>query len=317
MLVVYAVALWRAEPIWHDDVSAARGYVEGCPNRSSGDGIWRMISINRATWRSAEDEIRTALSLEPDRTGIYFIRIPTTCITFSASCWPDAAISTGQCWNSRRARTRLPDEDKKHSPRPPLVYNEDGVSLYNRGLRDATAGRTEQGHRGNHQGNRDDEEGSGAGLWPCGPALYQACGALRFDGNQQQVEAVLKEIDSMSEGELAAGLARARIRLNHSDQQGAERILRELSDRYPTDGKVLIQLANLEFELKQYKQALASYQRAGGGWFADADVHSSMAKSLHAMGRDREALDQCRLAEAMDPARIGDKVNLRQNPKRY
>ena len=59
--------------------------------------------------------------------------------------------------------------------------------------------------------------------------------AVLYDsiGNQDQVEAVLKEMDSMTQGELAVGLARAKIRLNHSDKEGAERILLELSDRYP------------------------------------------------------------------------------------
>ncbi len=90
-------------------------------------------------------------------------------------------------------------------------------------------------------------------------------------GNQEQVEAVLKEIDSMPEGELAVGLARARIRLNHSDQQGAERILRELCGRYPTNHEAWMQLANVEFDLKQYEQALTCYQRAGEGWFARYD----------------------------------------------
>ena len=56
-------------------------------------------------------------------------------------------------------------------------------------------------------------------------------------GNQEQVEAVLKEMDSMPEGELAVGLARAKIRLNHSDKKGAERILSELSERYPITDK--------------------------------------------------------------------------------
>jgi len=120
-------------------------------------------------------------------------------------------------------------------------------------------------------------------------------------GDQEQAEAVLKEVDSMSEGELAVGLARAKMRLNHSDNAGAERILRELSERYPDDYQVLIQLADLEFSLKQYPQALVSYQRAGGGWYGYAQLHSSMAKALHALGRDREALDQCRLAEALGP----------------
>ncbi len=59
--------------------------------------------------------------------------------------------------------------------------------------------------------------------------------AVLYDsmGNQEQVEAVLKEMDSMTEGELAVGLARARIRLKHSDKEGAERILLDLLERYP------------------------------------------------------------------------------------
>ncbi len=112
---------------------------------------------------------------------------------------------------------------------------------------------------------------------------------------------MLKEIDSMTQGELAVGLARATIRLNHSDKEGAERILRELSELYPTNSRVLTKLADLEFDLKQYPEALTSYQRAGAGWFADAKLHLSMAQSLDAMGRHSEALDQCRLGEAMAP----------------
>ena len=91
------------------------------------------------------------------------------------------------------------------------------------------------------------------------------------------------------------------IRLNHSDKQGAERILRELADRHPENRDVLIPLGDLEFNLKHYEQALVCYQGADGNWFGDSQVHSSIAKTLHAMGRDREALDQCRLAVAMGP----------------
>jgi len=34
-------------------------------------------------------------------------------------------------------------------------------------------------------------------------------------------------------------------------------------------------------------------------WFAHPRLYASKAKSLHAMGRDPEALDQCRLALAL------------------
>jgi Flp pilus assembly protein TadD len=60
-------------------------------------------------------------------------------------------------------------------------------------------------------------------------------------------------------------------------------------------------LGDLEFRLKNYEQALDCYRRAGGGWFGDAKDHLSMAKSLNALGRSREARDQCSLARALDP----------------
>jgi uncharacterized protein HemY len=120
-------------------------------------------------------------------------------------------------------------------------------------------------------------------------------------GNHAQVESLLNQLDSMSEGELAIGLARARICLNHADTECAQRNLRDLSNRYPTNAEVLIMLGDLEFRLKNYEQALDCYRRAGGGWFGDSREHVSMAKSLHALGRKQEAVDQCRLAEALDP----------------
>ena len=119
--------------------------------------------------------------------------------------------------------------------------------------------------------------------------------------DQPQVEAVLKEMDSMSEGELSVGLARAKIRLNHSDKAGAERILSELAERYPDYPPVLIELGDLQADLKQNEQALASYQNAIPNSIGQAHLHASIAKSLHAMGRDHEALDQCRLAQALGP----------------
>jgi len=132
-------------------------------------------------------------------------------------------------------------------------------------------------------------------------ALYYVKLAELYDsiGNQEQVEAVLKEVDSMPEGELAVGLARAKIRLNHSDDEGAAAILREVSVRYPDNYKVLVELGDLEFKLKDYKRALESYNRAGAGWFGGAQLHLSIARSLRATGRDSEAVDQCRMAEAL------------------
>ena len=135
-------------------------------------------------------------------------------------------------------------------------------------------------------------------------------------GNQEQVDAVLKEVDSMSAGEVAEGLARARIRLNHSDKQGAERILRDLSNRYPEHREVLTQLGDVESDLKQYKEALTSYRSAAGGFFGDTRLHLSMAKELYAMGHGHEAVDQCRLSGGVMAQQLGGKVRLRLDSKR-
>ena len=51
MLVVYAVALWRVERYWHDDVTAAKGYVEGCPISTAWHLTLAGILNKPATWR--------------------------------------------------------------------------------------------------------------------------------------------------------------------------------------------------------------------------------------------------------------------------
>lgn len=85
------------------------------------------------------------------------------------------------------------------------------------------------------------------------------------------------------------------------DKVGAERILLDLSERYTTNHEVLMELGDLEFDSKHYEKALECYQRAGGGWFGGAPEHLGMARSLHALGRNQEAAEQCQLANALDP----------------
>jgi tetratricopeptide (TPR) repeat protein len=191
--------------------------------------------------------------------------------------------------------------DQKHPPRPPRAYDEKGALLYWEGVRDAKAGRNDVAAH---------KMTEGLGLMRSVPvpeygpiALLYIDLAVLYDsmGNQEKVESVLKEMDSMPQGELAEGLARARIRLKHSDKEGAERILLELSQRYPNSSLILNPLGDLEFDMKRYGRALEYYQRASAGWYADAQLHISMAQSLEGMGRNREALDQCRPAMAMAP----------------
>jgi len=249
----------------------------------------------------AEHHRRPALSLEPDRTGNIFAPQSNELHRFLGEFLARHGDIDGAELEFEKSSNGPPDENELHPPRPPLAYNHDGISLYDRGVRDAKAGRT---------GDAIGEITKGLELMKRLPVPDYGHLARRYiklaelydsQGNQEQVEAVLKEVDSMPEGELAVGLARARIRLNHSDQRGAERILRELCDRYSTNDDAWLDLANVEFDLKHYEQALISYRRAGQGWYGGAQLHLSMAQSLQAMGRDREALDQCRLADALGP----------------
>ncbi len=183
--------------------------------------------------KGAEQEIRTALSLEPDPTG--------TVHPFS----DELHHSLGELLARRGdidgaeqemslSLTTPDDEDQAHPPRPPRKHDETGENLYYKALADEKAGHNEQAvgemSKGLDMMRRSPmpEDGPIAMLYIDLAVLYDSM------GNQEQVEAVLKEMDSMTEGELAVGLARARIRARHSDKAGEEKILLDLSKRYPS-----------------------------------------------------------------------------------
>jgi tetratricopeptide (TPR) repeat protein len=299
MLIVYAVTLWRVEPFWHDDISIARGYIEGDPE--SIEWHWNLATKmdRQGDMAGAEREIRTALRLEPDRTGTLHQHSDDLHHFLGELLVRRGDIDTA-VQEMTTSLTIPPDEDQAHPPRPPLKYDKTGGDLYNKGLIDESKGLNEQAAGEMSEGLEMMKRVPVPDYGPM--ALRYIDLAMLYDsmGNQERVEAVLKEMDSMTEGELAVGLARARIRMKHSDKEGEERILRDLLERYPSS-LVLYPLGNLEFEKKHYAQALADYQLVGGGWYLNAPMHVSIAKALQGMGRNKEAIDQCRLAEAMAP----------------
>jgi Flp pilus assembly protein TadD len=298
MLIVYAAVLWKAEGFWHDDVSASRGYVEGSPESVG----WRWTLAThldqQGDWAGAEKEIRTALALEPDRTGITHPH-SSNLHHFLGELLARHGDIDGAVLELDKSMSGPKDEDEVHPTRPPLKYDWDASLKYFHSLDEAKLGQTNDAIG---DLKRASEMMKAAPVPDYGPiAQYLAKLAEFYDaaGNQEQVEAVLKEAGAMPEGELEVGLARARIRLNHSDKEGAAVILRELSGRYPDNYQVLTELGDLEFKLKHYQEAFDCYYRAGAGWFAGPQLHLSMAQSLHAMRREREALDQCRMADAL------------------
>jgi tetratricopeptide (TPR) repeat protein len=298
MLVVYALALWKAEPLWHDDVAAAGGYVKGNPESVAWHLTLGIFLEQKGDLAQAEQEIRTALRLEPDRTGTIHPSSKGLHLALGELLAKRGDIDGAEL-EFRKGVNSSPDEDKERASDRSRPYDHGGLALYDQGLRDASRGRVDQAIRETTEGLEIMESYPVADVGPFALRYAKLAGLYDSIGNQKQVQAVLKDVDSMPEGELAAGLARATIRLNHSDKEGAERILSKLSERYPDNAQVLITLGDVQADLKQNEQALISYQRAIPNRIGQAQLHSSIAKSLHAMGRDREALDQCRLALAL------------------
>ena len=300
MLAVYSFALWRAQGFWHDDVAAATGYVEGFPE--SVRWRWALATyLDRdGDLAGSEKEIRAALSLEPDHTGIIHPH-SNQLHHYLGELLARRGDIAGAVSEFGISIADPPDDDEDLHPTTATASDHSDVSIYNRGVYDASTGHTDLAIGEITEALNTMQRDPVPDDVPIALRYVKLAELYDSQGNQAQVESLLKQLDSMSEGELAIGLARARICLNHADTECAQRNLRDLSNRYPTNAEVLIMLGDLEFRLKNYEQALDCYRRAGGGWFGDAKDHLSMAKSLNALGRSREARDQCSLARALDP----------------
>ncbi len=300
LLVVYAVALWKVEWYWHDDVAAATAYVDSFPE-SVGWHLTLATYLDKAgDMDRAEQEARLALRLEPDRTGLIY-PYPKALHLYLGELLARRGDIDGAELEFNKAVNDPSDEKGMPISEAQFEYERDGVGLYGRGLHDVQFGHVDQGI---------EEYIRALEIMKAHPTPRFGLLAMRYaklavlydsDGKPQQAEAVLKEIDSMSGGELAEGLAEATIRLQHSDKEGAERILRDLSHRYSSSPEVLIKLADVQTDLKQNEDALVSLRRASVGALGDSHLHLAQAKALHGMGRDHEALGQCRLALALEP----------------
>jgi Flp pilus assembly protein TadD len=299
LLLVYAVSLWKVEWFWHDDVAAATAYVDGFPE-SVGWHLTLATYLDRAgNLDGAERETRTALSLLPDRTGLIYPHSRELHLYLG-----ELLARRGDLDGAESEFKKAASDTKDESPpisAAEFEYEREGVGSYNQALRDARLGHLDQGI---------EEYTHALDVMSKHPTPKFGLLAMRYgklaelydlDGKPQQSEAVLKEMDSMSGGELAVGLAEATIRLQHSDKEGAERILRDLSQRYASSPGVLIQLGDVQTDLKQNEAALAAYRLASVGALGDSHLHLSQAKALHGLGRDEEALGQCRLAMALAP----------------
>jgi Flp pilus assembly protein TadD len=120
-------------------------------------------------------------------------------------------------------------------------------------------------------------------------------------GEPAESERALKEAETLPGGEGEAELVRARIRLRHGDAAGAMQILNEMVAQYPNEVRVWLLMGTTHIARKDYDGALAAFERAIALAPGDPAPTYDAALALHRMGRDGDALTQCRLALAAAP----------------
>jgi protein O-mannosyl-transferase len=120
-------------------------------------------------------------------------------------------------------------------------------------------------------------------------------------GNAAQAEEALRRAETLPEGNQAVAVARAQMKIAHGDPHGAEIIMRSFTGRYP---RSLLGWTELGISLaaqKNYGEALPAFQHALQIAPNDPSSHFLMGGVLHAMGRDDEALEQCRRVLSITP----------------
>ncbi|MFZ0890517.1 MAG: tetratricopeptide repeat protein [Candidatus Binataceae bacterium] len=120
-------------------------------------------------------------------------------------------------------------------------------------------------------------------------------------GDKAKSEAILKRMQSTKGGSPAAELLRTDLKLSHGDAPGAGAMARQLSIAYPYDPRVWVELGLALIAQKRDSEALAAFQRALSFAPRDTAVNYLTAVTLYRLGRNREALDQCRRVLAVAP----------------
>jgi protein O-mannosyl-transferase len=330
LLVVCAATLWRVEHFWRDDLTASRGYVEGFPESVAWHSNVARFLENQGDFAQAEDELRTALSLEPDRTGV--LRPPPEVLHLvlgdymarrgdidgavreftegrmlgrpvaSPAVAPSAPAPADHFDLASQLQARGDLAGAQRELDADLRLNTgDGRALYSRGVLDVRMG---------HLAEAAAEVDKGLSLMSDAPPMAYATLAEIYDlqADDAHREVVLKKIESMPGGDKVAGMARASALIRHGDVAGAERVLRALTDRYPTVPGLWGMLGQIQVQANQNQEALLSFRHMPGNSLYSAESteagdYLQIAQVLHAMGRDREAFDQCRLALALDPGK--------------
>jgi protein O-mannosyl-transferase len=120
-------------------------------------------------------------------------------------------------------------------------------------------------------------------------------------GEPAESERALKVAETLRDGKKEAQVVRAEIRFRHGDAVGALQILNEMVMRYPEMSRAWLLLGAVRMAQKDYDGAFVAFERLIALTPDFPVPHYDAAVALYRMGRNPEALAQCRLALAIAP----------------
>ena len=171
---------------------------------------------------------------------------------------------------------------------------ENGDALYALGKMHARMGRNQEAA---------SELAQALKLMPNPAAVDYVALAELYDalGKPAQRDEMLRRASSLPDGDEIVGLADARIKARQGDRKGAENLLRDLVRRYPRSPRAWTALGLLLADDHPGAESLRAFDTAQQLSPADPKPYLLAAHELHGMGRDRDALQDCRRALALAP----------------
>ncbi len=103
----------------------------------------------------------------------------------------------------------------------------------------------------------------------------------------------------MTEGEVGEAFARARMLAGMGRDDEAEAAVAEILAHDPRHLGALLLSAWLEAEERNWERSLEITRHAASLWPRSAEAQNALARCLHDMGRDEEALDAAQRARAL------------------
>ncbi|MFZ0887714.1 MAG: tetratricopeptide repeat protein [Candidatus Binataceae bacterium] len=303
--VAYALTLWHVQHLYHDDMTFLTEAVARFPEAVMYRSLLGQELLLRGNPEAAERQLRVALSMYPGYGDALFVMgLVHAKLGRNEEADTEIARGLGRMSNPpargylilaerREAAGDLAGAERQLQTALG-IEPENGAALYSLGRVHARLGRIAEAA---------SEIAKALELMPHPPADAYVELAELYDAqsNQAQSQAVLKQMQAMPGGDEAAGFALARIKLRHNDIVAAEKLLRDLSGRYPRDQRAWSMLGLMLADQKRNHEALDAYRRAIQLDPNDMRPHLFAAQALHALGRDHEALEESRAALALSP----------------